>query len=194
MLFKRKKPLPFIDKIYSFFWPKSGWKRYGKYILLRLSRLEGSSHAIAIGFACGVAISFTPFVGGHLLLAALTAFLFGGNVLASTIGTLIGNPWTFPVIWVSILKTGEWFLGVQGHFSPDKFVNLFGEAMKYLIEFDFALFAKEVWPVIKPMVVGCIPYYLISFAISYYVINALVSKVEKVRAKRRAKKLKQRAK
>ncbi len=194
MLFKRKKPLPIVDRIFSFFWPQSGWKRFGKYVLLRLSRLEGSPHAIAIGFACGVAISFTPLVGGHLILAALSAYLLGGNVLASSIGTLIGNPWTFPVIWVSILKTGEWFLGESGNVSHDGFVALFGEAMKSLIELDFAKFGLEVWPILKPMILGCVPYYIISFGISYYIIKMLVGKVEKVRAKRRLKKMRLMAK
>ncbi|MFR8207121.1 MAG: DUF2062 domain-containing protein [Alphaproteobacteria bacterium] len=34
-------------------------------------------------------------MGFHLLLAALTAWIIRGNILASALGTAAGNPWTF---------------------------------------------------------------------------------------------------
>ena len=35
----------------------------------------------------------------HILLAMLLALLIRGNLIASGIGTVVGNPWTFPLIW-----------------------------------------------------------------------------------------------
>ena len=34
-----------------------------------------------------------------------------GNLLASAIGTVVGNPWTFPFIWAWIYTLGGWLLG-----------------------------------------------------------------------------------
>ncbi len=188
-MFKRRISKPIKDRNAGFFWPQRGWERYGKYLLLRLSRLKGSPHSIAIGFACGAAISFTPLVGLHMSVAAISAFLFGGNVLASAIGTLVGNPWTFPIIWVSILKTGQWFLDIPSNVNTEGFGTLFANAMKALFSFDFKTFALDVWPVFKPMLVGCVPYYVISFAVSYWVIRSLIEKVIKAKEKRKLKKL-----
>ena len=49
------------------------FKRTKKYILVNLKRMKGSSHEIAIGLACGISISFTPFLGLHALLAITLA-------------------------------------------------------------------------------------------------------------------------
>ena len=74
-MFKRRNKQPFLQKIRNSLWPEGGWKRYGQYLMLRLNRLKGTPRSLAVGLACGVAISFTPFVGFHFLLAAITAFL-----------------------------------------------------------------------------------------------------------------------
>ena len=65
----------------------TGWRRYEKRMLARLSRLGGTPYSIAAGVACGVAVSFTPFVGLHFVLAVATAWLVRGNVLAGMLGT-----------------------------------------------------------------------------------------------------------
>ena len=51
---------------------------------------------IAIGFAAGVFVSFTPLFGLHIVLGAALAWLVRGNIVASLIGTLAGNPVTTP--------------------------------------------------------------------------------------------------
>ena len=98
--------------------------RYNKKILVRLKQLKGTPYSVAAGFACGVAISFTPFIGFHLLLAAITAWIIRGNIISSAIGTLIGNPWTFPFIWVAVLSTGNYLLG-NGNIDNVNFLMIF---------------------------------------------------------------------
>ncbi len=78
----------------------------------RLARIPGTSYAIAAGFASGAAVSFTPFIGLHFLMAALLAWIIGGNILTSAMGTAVGNPWTFPFIWIAIYHVGCWLLGM----------------------------------------------------------------------------------
>jgi len=97
----------------EFFWPSAGWRRAFLYLRYRVARLPGSPYSIAAGLACGAAISFTPFIGLHLLLAVLLAWMLGVNVLASAIGTAVGNPWTFPLIWMWTYRLGAWVLGMR---------------------------------------------------------------------------------
>jgi len=113
MLFKRRNPLSFREKLRLAVWPANGWKRSARYISKRVMRLSGSPHAIAAGFAAGVFASFTPFIGFHFILSFVVAFLIGGNMLAAAFGTAVGNPLTFPAIWVSSYKIGNFVLGME---------------------------------------------------------------------------------
>ena len=69
------------------------------YYKLRLARLPDSNYAISSGFACGGMVSFTPLLGFHFVLAVIFAYLIRGNIIAALIGTVVGNPITFPFIW-----------------------------------------------------------------------------------------------
>ena len=47
------------------------WIKQKRYWLAKIKKLKGSPSSVATGIACGVAVSFTPFVGAHLFLAML---------------------------------------------------------------------------------------------------------------------------
>ncbi len=87
------------NKVLPLLWPKRGFGRVWRFIMLKLSRLRATPHAIALGFAAGAAVSFTPLIGLHILLAIAIAFAFRGSLLAAALGTLVGNPATFPAIF-----------------------------------------------------------------------------------------------
>ena len=94
-----------------------------------MRRLPDTPHRIAFGFALGVFASFTPFFGAHILLAAGLAKLLRGNIVASLIGTLAGNPLTFPLIASVSLGLGRRILG-YGASGEDfsRVSDAFGEA------------------------------------------------------------------
>ena len=171
-------------------WPHIGWRRAAAYLVHRVKRLPGSPHSIAAGFACGVAISFTPFIGFHLALSALFAWLIGGNVLASAIGTVVGNPWTFPFIWVWIHELGVWILGADvGRTTPDHFAftEMFAQLVTSVLRFDFAGFVKYVWPVWWPMTIGGVPTAAVVWVAIYWPIRGAVAEYQLLRRHRIAK-------
>jgi hypothetical protein len=146
----------------------------------RLMRLPGTSHSIAAGFACGVALSFTPFVGFHFALAALLAWIIGGNVIASAIGTIVGNPWTFPFIWLAIYRLGSRILG----WEP-------AEALAG--GFTFAHIVDHPFAVLLPMTVGGIPLSAMAWIVSYWPTRRFVAKYKEMRRHRQARRRKRRA-
>ena len=77
-IFKRRDQLSTIKKILYFFWPSTGWRRAWAYIMHRIGRFPGTPYSIASGIACGVAISFTPFVGLHFITLRI-----GGQVCSA---------------------------------------------------------------------------------------------------------------
>lgn len=112
-MFRRRKRAPVLDRLREAMSPRKGWRRGFEYLGRRMQRLPDTPHRIALGFGCGVVASFTPFFGFHLPVAAGLAFATGGNLFASAVGTLFGNPLTFPVIAGSAMTAGGWLTGLE---------------------------------------------------------------------------------
>ena len=113
MVFKRRKPLSTGRRIRDFFYPPSGWRRAAEYFGHRVRRLPDTPHKIALGVACGVFVSYSPFFGFHFVYAGMMAMMVRGNVLAALIGTFFGNPLTFPFIATISLGLGRRMLGLS---------------------------------------------------------------------------------
>ena len=106
-MFRRRVPLSLLGKLREMLWPRKGFSRLYSYLVQRILRMPGSAYSLASGFACGVAVSFTPLLGFHLLLALGLAYFIRGNMATALLGTLFGNPWTFPLIFVLLQAIGE---------------------------------------------------------------------------------------
>ncbi len=158
-MFKRRIPMSRGLRVLNFFWPSIGWRRTGAYTMHRLARLRGSPYAIAGGFACGAAISFTPFVGLHFIISAILAWIIRANIVASAIGTAIGNPWTFPFIWTWLYQTGAWMTAGQalGGDKVPEFSKIFGHIMEALLNLDGTYLMETAAPIFWPMLVSSIP-------------------------------------
>lgn len=97
----RSRNSRYSQKIRNILWPKKGFQRSFYYLRERVTRMSASTHALSLGVACGAAASMTPFIGLHFIIAAVIAYLVRGNLFASAIGTIMGNPWSFPLIWAA---------------------------------------------------------------------------------------------
>ena len=171
-MFRRRDKRDWGHRIKGFFWPKGGWRRAGTYFFHRVKRLSGSPYSIAAGLACGAAVSFTPFIGLHFLFGALLAWLIGGNLFASVLGTAIGNPWTFPFIWAFIYRIGTWILGWEvGHALPE--------------ELSIAYIFEEPRAILLPMFLGSFPTSIIVWVACFWPVRKIVANYQKMRSRRR---------
>lgn len=177
MLFDRRHPPKFKEKVRVAVWPRRNWKRSIRYVLTRLSRLRTSPHAIAIGAAAGVVISFTPFLGLHFILAGLLAWTLRGSIIASALGTFFGNPLTFPFIWVGSYQLGSRILGLDTQLDSQGLIGKLKDVSSDIAKasWDTIWTAVEtLWPIIlKPMTVGGVPMGVVAGFISYYLIRKL---------------------
>ena len=191
-MFRRREPLPLHHRAWYVLWPQAGWRRASLYMAHRVRRLPGTPYRIAAGFACGAAVSFTPFIGFHFVFAALLAVVLRGNVVASLIGTAVGNPWTFAVIWPSIYNLGRWILGespvVAPSHEPD-FISLFTGLIRALLEFDLAYIIDHVSPVLWPMTVGGIPIALVVWVVFFWPVRGVVAEYQHARSRRVRRKM-----
>ncbi|MFT7027987.1 MAG: hypothetical protein ACI9ZH_000147 [Paracoccaceae bacterium] len=139
MVFKRRDKPPVWSRIRQYLSPRKGWRRGYLYLGKRMQRLPDTPHRIALGFACGVQVSFTPLFGFHFFAAAALAFLFRGNMLSSAVGTFVGNPLTFPLIASSSFWLGSKITGIhvgaadQGHDLVWLWDNLDAIFVPYLV-------------------------------------------------------------
>ncbi len=113
-MFRRRDRAPLLERARQFVYPRTGWRRSLEYVALRIRRIPDTPHRIALGFSCGVFLSFTPFFGAHLLGSMALAWLIRGNILAAAIGQFVGNPLTLPLIAASSMALGRRILGEGG--------------------------------------------------------------------------------
>ena len=159
-------------------------KNIRKEFIAKLKSLKGTPESIASGVAIGVMVSFTPFIGMHTLLAIVIAWMFRANIVAAALGTIVGNPWTFPFIWTAVYYTGRLIL--EGEASGAEhigFEKVFQQSSQALMSFDFSDFIQDVWPVLKPMIVGCVPFCVAAWIISYYIVKRMLEKINNKRIK-----------
>jgi uncharacterized protein (DUF2062 family) len=175
-MFKRRRKLPISARIRECLWPRAGWRRLARYTFHRMARLPGTPHSLAAGFACGAAISFTPFVGLHIVLSATIALIIRANILSSAIGTAVGNPWTFPFIWIWTYEVGLW-MGAgnpQNLTQPIDFISLFGTTLEAFLRFDMVYLLQAAWPVWWPMFVGGIPTGILVWLAFYFSLKPVL--------------------
>ena len=177
MLFDRRTPPTFSEKVRVALWPRRSWKRSILYILKRLSRLRTTPHSIAIGAAAGVLISFTPFLGLHFLLAGLLAFALRGSIVASALGTFVGNPLTFPFIWLGSYQLGSRILGLETQMDGNGLVSQLANITSAIAKASYDtiwVVLETLWPVmLKPMAVGGVAMGLVAGPVSYYFVKRL---------------------
>lgn len=163
MLFRRREAESFLGRMRVHLWPRRSWRRSSRYVVYRLRRLSDSPHAVAIGFAAGVYSAVTPFLGTHMIMAALIAWAIGGSIVAALLGTFVGNPLTYPVFWYSTYEVGNLMLG--------------GTVAKQRIDLSDGIFQsslEQLWPILKPMSLGSIPVGLALAALSYVLVKPMV--------------------
>ena len=189
MPFGRKKKKSLIIIIFNFIKIFFAFSRTKKYISLSIKRIKGTPQALSLGLATGIAVSFTPFIGLHALFAIFISWVVGGSMAAALIGTLFGNPWTFPFIWYFTFEIGQFinygFLSYEEEFSfkiIKKEISTLLVIIKNIIVFaNFPELEENVEKLrlIPFMVVGSIPLVFITWILSYFSFLIILKSYQK---------------
>ena len=125
----------------------------------KIVRIKDFPESVAIGLSWGVAVSLTPLLGFHLIICYLGTWLMRGNIIAATVGTIIGNPWTFPFFFYVDYKIGTFF---------------FFEKI-YFYEFKINFFINNFEKLFYPTLFGSLPLAIISWFCTYYLMKKYLS-------------------
>ena len=134
--------------------------RFIKLQQTKLIRIKDFPESVAIGVAWGVAVSFTPLLGMHLIICYLGTWIMRGNIIAATVGTIIGNPWTFPFFFFLDYKIGT---------------TIYFKEMEFY-EFKISFFISNFESLFYPTLLGSIPIAIISWFLSYYLLKNFLYK------------------
>jgi uncharacterized protein len=111
MLLSRRVPDTWAQTIRLALWPRRSWQRSLAYARLRLIRVGGRPRPLALGLAVGIFVAVLPIPGLQMVLAALLAWLVGGNGGAAAVATFAANPITYPIFWIASYLLGATLLG-----------------------------------------------------------------------------------
>jgi uncharacterized protein len=154
MLFKSRQRLTVLERVRYGVWPRVSFARSARYTIKRMMRLQATPHAIAVGCAAGVFASVTPLIGVQMAMAGAIALILRGSFAAAMLGTLFGNPFSWPLIWGATYALGTAMIGQPGSAEAASLVR--GN--------------EYIWPILYPMLLGSIPIGLVSAAVSYGVV------------------------
>ena len=201
-MFKRRERRSIFRFFYEVIFSFKGISRAIEYVAIRLKRIPDTPHKISLGMSCGIFASFTPLFGLHFLIAGLLSYLLRANVLASLIGTFVGNPITFPIITVFNLKLGEWILGSSEYSSDDG-----GKIFEGFLDFIFLIYKSFFTEgsigennvprmneflngVFIPYSLGGLIFGIFIAVLSYFLLRPLVATYQKKRSALKAKRIK----
>lgn len=88
-----------------------GWRRRIKDFVIRIKKLQGDPHYIAMGMAIGVFVAITPTIPFHTAIALGLAIVLKGSKPAAVIGVWFSNPITIPTFYYGCYKIGMLILG-----------------------------------------------------------------------------------
>lgn len=112
MILKRRDKESILSKIRNLIWPKMGFLRTFRYYKYRVLRLPHSTRDIAMGLASGCVVSWTPTFPFQILQCFIFCKVLRANFPAALLGTVFGNPWSFPILFSIAYQVGVFFLDI----------------------------------------------------------------------------------
>ncbi len=129
--------------------------------------LDDTPHRIALAFAIGIWIAFSPLLGIHTGMALAIAFLFRLSRAAMLFGAYFNNPWTIAPMYTAGTMLGSWMLGV----SPSGIGSISWEA-------EGDAFYKSLWqglqPYIGPYFLGNTVLGILAAIPAYFLLRAIL--------------------
>jgi hypothetical protein len=142
------------------------WLRRTGQILLHV---EDSPSRVALAFALGVFIAFSPLLGIHTGLAIAVALLFRLNKVAILAGAWTNNPWTIAPMYSAGTFLGGFVLGVSPTSLGEIDWSLSGPAF-------YASLGSGLRPLVLPFVVGNLALGAVAALVSFLGLRFLLTR------------------
>lgn len=135
--------------------------------LRKIFTVEEPPERVALAFAIGVFIGFSPLLGLQTLLAVVVAVAFRLNKPAIITGAYLNNPWTIGPIIAASWWVGGWLIGAPRVDLPQMTLTALGDA-------EFWRTLAGQWRQLVPFAVGATIFSFLGAAIAYPVMVHLL--------------------
>ncbi len=102
-------------------WVEPGRKAYHRFLKIR-----GHPREISLGFALGLFVGMSPFMGLHTAIAVLLAAIFKWNKFSSALAVWISNPISAPIIYGLTYLIGAKVLNYENSYTLPQHFDLDG--------------------------------------------------------------------
>ena len=135
--------------------------------LRNMLRIDASPRKIAVSFAVGVFIGFSPFIGFHTLLGLLAAYIFRLSRSATVTGVFVTNPISLVPIYTFCIWLGMVLIGMD---MSDVIININWKTLTLLT------MSIELGALLLPFLLGTFISGVVGAFISYYAVRAYVQR------------------
>lgn len=159
----------------------------------RFLKMRGEPREIALGFALGIMVGMSPFLGFHTIIAVFLAALFKWNKLTAAVAVFVTNPFTAPVIYPVTYYVGKSVLGVSNNFPDlEKFLSI-SSAIEFIKHSPMILIDLTVGGIIIGLPLSIVSYWIVLTTIENY-RKRIKPKLSEKRQARKVKKATKRSK
>lgn len=152
----------------------------------RFLKIRGHPREIALGFALGLFVGMTPFMGLHTAIAVPLAALFKWNKISAAISVWITNAVTAPIIYSLTYVVGAKILGIKKAFGITD-ANSFSDLYKLILKTPEITWAMTIGGIIIGLPLAIIGYYF-AFSVIRKYQEDIKLKIAKSKEKRAHKK------
>lgn len=151
----------------EYLWPSMGWQALFRWLEIKIKRTKAGQDALSMGAAIGIFVTFIPWMGLQVILMWMLCQFLRGHFLTSVLVSLVGNPWTFPLIWLTSHQLGMVVLLREETQLPDtiSISHVMGNMGYY---WDTFLLPTTVGGAILGLACATATYYLVHFHVKSY--------------------------
>ena len=164
------------------------FSRQIKYYFLRLTRLRGEPHELAIGMALGIFAGMMPIMPFQIALAITLALFFRGSKITAALGTWVTNPLNWYFMYLYSYKIGASILRITG---KNGIISSFMDSIQQA-EGSLQVIVKIAGAgttIISSFLVGGFAMGLVTAIPSYFILLRFFQFVRRWRQKRRDRKV-----
>jgi uncharacterized protein (DUF2062 family) len=130
----------------------------------RFLKIRGHPREISLGFALGLFVGMTPFMGLQMAIGVLLASLFKWNKISAALAVWISNPLTAPFIYWMTYVLGARVLDYENSYALPQQFDL--DALLFIIRSA----PEIIWVLIVGGVVAGIPLAVVGYFLAYFAI------------------------